>query len=380
MVAPIAISNVSASTNNDVISLLQQYGGDVHCFRPFRLDDGRSVFTHRCGTNNDGTPKFENVLTTNAATLRREDWLQVDSTVVKAATRRLRFFNDLRANGLGVDLPNALGKTVWTYERQSNISNATVSMDGLRKADASRLQYDSEMMPLPLIHCDLAFSAREIAISRSGESPIDISAVAEASERVAEKVEQMALGVDPEFAAGGGAVYGVCNYPRRLSRIFTNPWNADGSRDTAWHPGILQREILEARRALNDHRHYGPFVIYHSPDFDEILDDDYNLNFNGLSTALTLRERLLRIDQIQGIKTSEFLPYGTFVMVEMSPSTIQAVNGMDITTIQWQTEGGFEVHFKVMCILLPRMKSDYNGNCGVLHARLGASVTDAANG
>ena len=104
------------------------------------------------------------------------------------------------------------------------------------------------------------------------------------------------------------------------------------------------------------------------------------MKFLMMITTLTLRERLLRIDQIQGIKTSEFIPYGTFVMVEMSPSTIQAVNGMDITTIQWQTEGGFEVHFKVMCILLPRMKSDYNGNCGVLHARLGASVTDAANG
>jgi len=379
----VAISNVSATPvkNNNVIDMINAYGGDVGVFRPFRLPDGRSVVTHRVGTNPDGTPKFANQLITNAATLRREDWLQVDATVVRAATRRLRFFNDLRANGLGVDLPNALAKSAWQYERQSNISEATVSMDGVRRSDASRLLYDAETMPLPLIHCDLSFSAREIAISRSGDSPIDISAVAEASERVAEKVERMALGVDPEFVAGSGAVYGVCNYPHRLTRIFTNPWNADGSRDTSWQPGILQREILDARRSLNDHRHYGPFVIYHSPDFDEILDDDYNINFNGLSTALTLRERLLKIDQLQGIKTSEFLPYGTFVMVEMSPSTIQAVNGMDITTIQWQTEGGFESHFKVMCILLPRMKSDFNGNCGVLHARLGTSLSDdeAAN-
>lgn len=376
----ISISNAAATNINysDIASLIEKYNGDVGVFRPFRLSNGVSAITYRDGVNADGTPILKNQVIQNAATLRREDWLQIDTEVVRAATRRLRFFNDLRANGLSIDLPNALGKTSWTYERQSNISDADVSMDGLRRSDASRLQYDSESMPLPLIHCDLSFSAREIAISRSGNSPIDISAVAEASERVAEKVEKMALGVDNEFIAGGGAVYGVCNYPRRLSRIFTNPWNADGSRDTQWTPGILQREILEARRSLNDHRHYGPFVIYHSPDFDEILDDDYNLNFNGLSTALTLRERLLKIDQIQAIRTSEFLPFGTFVMVEMSRKTIQAVNGMDITTIQWQTEGGFENHFKVMCILLPRMKSDFNGNCGVLHARLGVSISDAA--
>ena len=376
----ISISNAVAENINysDIASLICKYHGDVGVFRPFRLANGMSAFTYRDGTNADGTPILKNQVIQNAATLRREDWLQVDSTVVRAATRRLRFFNDLRDNGLSVDLPNALGKTSWQYERQSNISDASISMDGLRRSDASRLQYDSETMPLPLIHCDLSFSAREIAISRSGDSPIDISAVAEASTKVAEKVEKLALGVDNEFLAGGGAVYGVCNYPYRLSRIFTNPWNSDGSRDTQWTPGILQREILEARRSLNDHRHYGPFVIYHSPDFDEILDDDYNLNFNGLSTALTLRERLLKIDQIQAIRTSEFLPYGNFVMVEMSPNTIQAVNGMDITTIQWQTEGGFENHFKVMCILLPRMKSDFNGNCGVLHARLGVSISDAA--
>jgi hypothetical protein len=57
-------------------------------------------------------------------------------------------------------------------------------------------------------------------------------------------------------------------------------------------------------------------------------------------------------------------------MVQMSMDTIQAVTGMDITTVQWQTEGGFEVHFKVLCMLLPRLKCDYYGLSGILHGVL----------
>lgn len=363
-------SNGMISGGGDVATMLLKHNFDPRCIRPFIARNGQSVVTREIGRDRSNKPILQNTPITNAATLRKDDWVQLDQVVVQAARPRLRFFNDLRAAGLNINLTNALGKTVWQYERQSSISEATVSMDGLRKGDADRPVYDMDQMPLPIIHKDFSFSARQIAVSRNSNMPIDISTAGMASRMVAEKVERLALGVDPEFQFGGGNIYGVCNYPNRLTKLFSNPWLSNGARDTNWTPGILQREILEARRALADSKHYGPFAIYHSPDFDEVLDDDYNLTTSGISTALTLRERLLKIDSIQSIKTSEFLPKGTMVMLEMDINTIQAVTGMDITTVQWQTEGGFEIHFKVICILLPRLKSDFYGNCGILHACL----------
>ena len=358
----------------DVSSRLMVNNFDPRCLRPFLNSNNQSVITKMVGRDASNKPILQNVVTTNAATLRKDDWVQIDEAVVQAARPRLRFFNDLRAAGLNVNLPNALGKTVWQYERQSDITPATVSMDGLRKGDSDRPLYDMQQMPLPIIHKDFSFSARQIAVSRNSNSPIDVTTAASASRMVAEKVERLALGVDEDFNYGGGQVYGVCNYPDRLTKVFTNPWmkNEYGYkvRNPYWTPGVLQREILEARRQLADKFHYGPYAIYHSTDFDEILDDDYNLNFNGISTSLTLRERLKKIDQIQSIKTSEFLPDGTIILLEMDPNTIQAVTGMDITTVQWQDQGGFEIHFKVICILLPRLKSDYYGRCGVLHGRV----------
>jgi hypothetical protein len=230
--------------------------------------------------------------------------------------------------------------------------------------------YDMEQMPLPVVHKDFSFSARQIAVARNSNSPIDASTAAAAAQRVAEEVEKLALGVSENYSFGGGRVYGLLNYPNRLTKVFTNPWRSDNTRDPSWTPGLLHREILESRRALADRQHYGPFVIYVSSDFDEVLDDDYNGGTAGISSSITLRERLNKVDAITSIRTSEFLSKGSLVMLEMDQNTIQAITGLDVTTIQWQTEGGFEIHFKVLCMLLPRLKSDYYGNCGILHGRL----------
>jgi hypothetical protein len=359
----------SVSGSGDVATWLLQNNFDPRCVRPFTYN-GRSYITKQIGVDKEGKPLLKSLPTTNAASLRRDDWIQIDDVVITASRPRLRFFNELRKAGLNVNLPNALGKTVWQYERQSNITEASVSMDGLRKGDADRPMYDLDQMPLPLIHKDFSFSARQIAVSRNLNMPIDTSTAASAAQMVAEEVEKLALGVSKSYTFGGGKVYGLLNYPNRLTKMFTNPWNSDGTRNVAWTPGIFQKEVLEARRSLSDHFHYGPFNIYVSPDFDALLDDDYNIGTAGVTSSITLRERLQKIDAISAIRTCEFLPAGSVVLVEMGLNTIQAVTGMDVTTVQWQTEGGFEIHFKVLCILLPRVKSDYYGNCGILQGAL----------
>jgi hypothetical protein len=357
--------NIGGST----VAKLLQHSCDINYHRPFEYK-GRSYVSRQVGFDASGKPKMDAVPISNAATLRRDDWIMIDQAVLVAARPRLRFFNELRAAGLNVNLPNALGKTVWQYERQSNVSGASISMDGLRKGDSDRPMYDMEQMPLPVIHKDFSFSARQIAVSRQSNTPIDTTMAASAALSVAELVEKLSLGVAESYSYGGGKVYGVLNYPYRLTKTFTSPWLITGERNPAWTPGMLQKEILEARRALMDRFHYGPFNLYVSPDFDEILDDDYNIGTAGVVSSLTLRERLQKIDTISAIRTCEFLPRGSIVLLEMNQNTIQAVTGMDITTVQWQEEGGFDIHFKVLCILLPRLKSDYNGSCGVLQGAL----------
>jgi hypothetical protein len=52
----------------------------------------------------------------------------------------------------------------------------------------------------------------------------------------------------------------------------------------------------------------------------------------------------------------------------MTSDVARAINGMDITTVQWETQGGMRVNFKVMAIQVPQIRSDFNGRTGIVHA------------
>jgi len=53
--------------------------------------------------------------------------------------------------------------------------------------------------------------------------------------------------------------------------------------------------------------------------------------------------------------------------VQQTSDVIREVVGMDITTVQWEEEGGMRLNFKVMAILVPQLRADFNGNTGIVH-------------
>ena len=59
----------------------------------------------------------------------------------------------------------------------------------------------------------------------------------------------------------------------------------------------------------------------------------------------------------------------TLLLVQMTPDVARAVVGMDMTVVQWPSMGGLRLNFKVMSIQVPQLRADYNGQCGIMHAR-----------
>ncbi|GAG40298.1 unnamed protein product, partial [marine sediment metagenome] len=53
---------------------------------------------------------------------------------------------------------------------------------------------------------------------------------------------------------------------------------------------------------------------------------------------------------------------------EMSAETVRMVESLPITTVQWETEGGMRVNFKVMTILIPQVRCDQEGRSGIVHS------------
>ena len=170
-------------------------------------------------------------------------------------------------------------------------------------------------------------------------------------------VEQLTLGVASSYAYGGGTIYGYTNLLGRLTAAMTLP-TAVG-----WTGATTVGEILTMRGQSTAAFHYGPWVLYNSPNWDNYLDNDY-------STAKgdnTLRDRLKKIEGIEDVRTLDYLTAYQMVLVQMTSDVARLVIGADITTVQWETQGGMQLNFKVMCIMVPQLRTDYNGNTGIVH-------------
>lgn len=342
---------------------------------------------HKCCTVNVGNkydektgeykPQFKEVLQSdlihnghmspvmNATTLRKDEWQLVDQIVLKAARERLRAWQDLINQGLTFGGFNGMAKTLLEHETMDDPGKAIVDMDGLGDDNADSPTYQLEGLPLPITHSGFNFSQRKLAVSRNGGMPLDITMAEAAGRRVAESIEKTLIGTVTGTTFGTAAdygraptVFGYTNFTDRNTKTNMNaPTGANG-------PTILS-DWLALRDLLYSANMFGPYMAYVSSDYDEFLD---NLFSTTEPSAGTLRSRLLQIDQIQDIRRLDFLTDTfTVVLVQMTPDVVRAVNGMDITTVQWEGKGGLELNFKVMAIQVPQLRADNSGNCGIAH-------------
>ncbi|MFV2014001.1 MAG: hypothetical protein ACC656_01110, partial [Candidatus Heimdallarchaeota archaeon] len=67
------------------------------------------------------------------------------------------------------------------------------------------------------------------------------------------------------------------------------------------------------------------------------------------------------------VRGTSFLAGTNIIMVQLTSDTVDMINGMQPTPVQWESNGGFTVNFKVMAIMIPRIKSDAKGQCGIAH-------------
>lgn len=328
----------------------------------------------------------------NATALRKEEWLQLDAVVLRAARFRLRAWADLAAaNSYGGF--NGMAKMILEHETMSDPGDAQVDMDGLTEGRTDAPQFQLQGLPLPITHSNFWFSSRRLAVSRNSGTPLDTTMGEAAGRRVAERIEKTLIGTYTGITYGGNStqiggygrastVYGYTNFPNRLTNTtFHKPTTA------GWVPAKTLADVLAALDQLRANKFYGPFMIYTSNDWDQYLDNDYIVvsgagGVSGLSVQ-TLRNRLRQIDGIADVRRLDFMfstaltgpgsgydntyPF-TMLFVQMTPDVARAVNGMDITTLQWEAVGGLRLNFKVMCIQVPQLRADFYGNCGILHA------------
>lgn len=311
----------------------------------------------------------------NAASLRKEEWQMIDRQVLLAARSRLVVAQDLMdANTYGGF--NGMAKMTLEYEAMSDPGQVYIDMDARSSGASDAPLFKLRSIPLPITHVDFTFSERRLAVSRNTGSPLDMTMPEAGARRIGESLEQQTLGTatgmtygtvsaGPTAHDGNSTVYGYTTFSARLTKTnLTTP--------TGTNPNVTLAEVLAMKDQLTANKFYGPWMLYHSDGWDQFMDNDYYVSATG-APYVTLRERLKKINGIVDVKRADFLTQDyQLLMVQMTADVARMIVGLPITTVQWPEKGGLEQCFKIMCIIVPQLRSDYNGNCGILHAQTAA--------
>ena len=139
----------------------------------------------------------------NATSLRRDDWIQIDREVQTSYRNRLKLIADLQSR-VSVGGFNGWGKLTYEYDAMSDAHEAVMDMDGLTEARNDAPLFLPRSLPLPFTHSDFYYSDRLLAVSRSnGGTGLDIYSSEQCARRVAELVEDTAIGITTGVTYGG---------------------------------------------------------------------------------------------------------------------------------------------------------------------------------
>lgn len=330
---------------------------DIYSNRPYINRRGQSCKLVSFVDNAGKTQFKEQVLQNNAgALLRYDEWKDLDKTIINIAVDRLVGIADLQAAGLTHNL-GSIGVTISQWDKSSDMTDANVDMDGVTagEEDAQAFTYDS--VPVPIIHKDFRINIRRLEASRRFGEALDTTQAAVAARKVAEKSEDM-LFSGTAIQTGGGTVYGYMNYPNRNTIVLGSPWS---SLATGANGEVLEGVIRMLEMARADKFH-GPFMLYVPGHYEAKLNDDYRSN-----DSRTIKDRILQLDGISGVKVVDRMPGDNIVLVQMTSDVVDLAIARPITNVQWSSYGGMQEHFKVMAAWAPRVKSDYDGKCGIVH-------------
>jgi hypothetical protein len=292
------------------------------------------------------------------AVLLRDEWKEIDAAVTRARQVRSVGIQDLISRGLTYQLSNAMGSTVLESTASGDSGVAQIDMDGVNRSPNDRPDMTPSLLPLPIIHSDFQFNSRVLAISRKRGDSIDTIQAENATRRVVEMTENLLFG-SADYQFGGGHLYSYTTHPNRMLAHIAAPWNASSTTGQA-----IIDNVIAWKQLLIDQKFYGPYVLYTSTDYESVLDSDYGTNY-----AKTIRQRLMEIGGITQVSVADHLASGTVLLVNMSSDVVRLVDGMAPTPMQWETEGGFVINFKVMSIRVPHVRPTLNSTpTGIVHA------------
>ena len=327
--------------------------------RPYVNFKGESVIAVNTGRRKaDGSFEYaEQRLNTNA-TLRKDEWINLEEAILEAARERLTIVDDLKSAGL-VYNAGGLGTIISEWEAGSEITDAVATMDGETNVDGDAQEFSLYGVPIPVIQKPFRIGERHLLASRTRGSALDVTTGVEAARAVARTSEKMVFNGLPAIGTvDGRGIPGLTTFAGRATFTIT-----------AWHnaPTITTQDIFDDILAMvsqmeTAERHFGPFTLYIPAEYAFRFREDFKAN-----SERTLRERVLAEDVIKDIKVADMLTVGNVIMVQMESTVLDLAVAADVSTVQWASGSGWTNHFQTFAAWAPRLKQDHDGHTGIMH-------------
>jgi len=275
------------------------------------------------------------------ATLRKDEWEQIDTRVNDVMRERLTIVDDLRGRGLVTSV--SLGTILRVTERFSDMDAAQISFDGDTAPQGDRPSYARDTIAVPVIAKDFRINWRQLEASRTRGEPLDVSGAALAARKVRDALQDLFVnGLDNTPA--GGTIPGLTTAANRQTVSLSVTWDASGA-DII---GDVLR-MLEAAYAVNL---FGPFNLYVPKNYWATLQEDYSTQ-KGDRTFI---ERITSFQDIDAVRPLDSLADDNVLLVQMTEDVIDLTEAQMVTTVQWE-KNPFVQNFRVLTVAGPHIKS-----------------------
>lgn len=295
----------------------------------------------------------------NQSYLDEESWREIDDLMVEAAEDELALFDRLRQRNLVDSVP--LEKTISIWRERTGSAEAEIDMDGRSQTVESLPEGGPAEagVPIPLIAAAFRLGHRGMeAAADIRDVGVDQAARAVLEEYERFIVEGWAGDVDDAGDGGPFTIHGVTTHPDRNTAT-GNSWSTDATN--------VENDILTMIEAAEDDRFNGPYDLWLNPDQVRPMREpstDYD--------NMRVREVIDDLPEIDSITTSEWIPAGEGVLVDLQRQVIDAKlgDGNVTQTAEWDNTP-FETRYKVYGAFAPRVKSrpvgDGTRESGVVH-------------
>jgi uncharacterized linocin/CFP29 family protein len=289
------------------------------------------------------------------ASLRKDEWIEFDNIVIRESRERLRYVNMLRNRGL-VKSVDGMSKFSLESDNLNEFQPAELTMDGINRASKDMANYELTGIPLPIAHKEFDIPLRKLNASRTVGEALDTTQIELATRQVSELIEDIHLNGASSYKAANYTLYGVSDHPNANTGSLTANWDDSAASGTTILADV--QNMLEAARADG---FYGPFALLVPGNFEGALDNDFKANSDK-----TIRERLMQLDSIAEILVLDKLDDDTVVLQQLTADVMRTIDGLNITTVQWDSVGGMGLNFKVMGIQVPNPRATQSGKSGIV--------------